>query len=398
LSTWADLRAEPIGPGAKGFPNAPEVTLGTVAAQKWNVFAGDLPLPVMVLRESALAHNLRTMASWCRERGVDLAPHGKTTMAPQLFRRQLDAGAWAITAATVAQARLMRAFGVERVLIANQVADAAGIRWLAAEAGAGTGWVACLVDSRAGVALLTRHWRDAGGTRPIPVLVELGMAGGRTGCRSAAALLDVASAVADSPALELAGVEGYEGIVHDPAAVDGFLSALRSAAESLAGRGLFGTEAIVSAGGSAFFDRVVAILGGVDLGVPTRLVLRSGCYLTHDSGFYEQFSPLDFQPAIEVVAVVLSRPEPDLALVGMGKRDVPFDIDLPFPLPAERGLRVVELNDQHAFVRVPESDPLAPGDVLSFGISHPCTAFDKWRLIPVIDDSGTVIDAVRTFF
>ncbi|MDQ1445615.1 MAG: hypothetical protein QOI20_2079 [Acidimicrobiaceae bacterium] len=411
--------ADPIVAGDKVFPLLEGLTVETVGDHGWNVVAGDLLLPAMVLRESALSHNLHVMAGWCEEQGVSLAPHGKTTMAPQLFRRQLDAGAWAITAATVAQARLMRSFGIERVLLANQVVDPAGVAWLGRELARDAGaWIACLVDSVAGVEALSRH----GGSRPVPVLVELGVPGGRTGCRSMDEARAVADAVTASPALVLAGVEAFEGVLHeaeDQARVDSFLADVRALAEGMAADGCFSDvdEVVVSAGGSVWFDRVVEVMRGLDLGLdkPARVVLRSGCYLTHDDGVYDRLSPFGrarrvaterFVPAIEVWAAVLSRPEPDLVLVGMGKRDTAHDSDLPSPeqvvhagaMRPAFGMSVFDLNDQHAFVRVPPSDPVSPGDFMSFGISHPCTAFDKWRVIPVVDDERTVIGAVRTYF
>jgi D-serine deaminase-like pyridoxal phosphate-dependent protein len=362
----------------------------------------------MVLRESALAHNLDAMRAWCDDRGVSLAPHGKTTMAPQLFQRQLDAGAWAITAATVSQARLMRHVGVPRVLIANEVVDPAGVAWLGRELSAHPdAWLACLVDSVASVAAVAAH----GGDRRLPVLVELGLPGGRTGCRTHAEAIAVAEAVVASGTLALAGVEAFEGVLHDAddaPTVDALLASMRSLAQELCERGLVEDEVIVSAGGSVWPDRVADLLRGLDLGRPTRVLLRSGCYLTHDDGFYDRHSPFRtwLRPALEVWAAVLSRPEPTLALVGMGKRDVSHDIDLPVPLTVSRdcvrraadGLEVFDLNDQHAFVRVPAADPLTPGDLMSFGISHPCTAFDKWRLLPVVDDELDVIGGVKTFF
>jgi D-serine deaminase-like pyridoxal phosphate-dependent protein len=73
------------------------------------------------------------MARWCHDRGVELAPHGKTHMAPQLFARHLDAGACGITAATLSHVRTYRAFGVRDVLLTNELVDGAGLRWLAAE-------------------------------------------------------------------------------------------------------------------------------------------------------------------------------------------------------------------------------------------------------------------------
>lgn len=388
-----------------------------------SVLRGDVLLPAMVLVDSAVEHNLALMHEWCEAQGVSIAPHGKTTMSPELFDRQLAAGAWGITAATVAQAQVMRSHGVARVLIANQVVDAAGAAWLASQTAEPDAWVACLVDSAEGAAALAAARAPGPAARPLPVLVELGLPGGRTGCRSVAEALELARLVHGHASLALAGVEAFEGVVHsddsaaDEAAVDALLADLRALAEAAATEGLFDAdEAIVSAGGSVWFDRVAIGMRGIDLGMPTRVLLRSGCYLTHDSGYYDRLSPFGeraasagakrFKPAIEVWAAVLSRPEPGLALVGMGKRDVAHDIDLPVPQRVARhgelrpahGMTVFDLNDQHAFLRVPEDDPLAPGDVMCFGISHPCTAFDKWRLIHVVDDDGVVTGALRTFF
>src|SRR5215216_3712668 len=137
-------------------------------------FAGDgiagrslreLPLPVLVLRDSAVEHNLRLMARWCAERGLSLAPHGKTTMAPALIRRQLDAGAWGMTAATVPQLAVMRDAGARRVILANELVGAPEIAWFERERAGIDAF--CLVDSVAGVGALA-----AGVARPLPVLIE----------------------------------------------------------------------------------------------------------------------------------------------------------------------------------------------------------------------------------
>lgn len=409
------LRADPIDWRYKGFPPAEGVTPSTLRAQGWNLLAGDLFLPALVLRESALAHNLELMGRWCATHGVSLAPHGKTTMSPELFARQLDAGAWALTAATASQARVYRAFGVERILLANELVEPGSARWVTAELARDPSFdFLCLADSIEAVAALDRALA-AGTPRRLRILVELGLAGGRTGARTVEDAFEVAEAIGRSTSLELAGVEAFEGILHDDARVDAFLAELRTLLERLVAAGSFSEqqEIVVTAGGSIYFDRVAELLASADPRV--RVVVRSGCYLTHDDGLYDEHSPLGshgsgperLQPAFEAWAVVLSRPEPALALAGMGKRDVPYDIGLPVPLKAHgpAGLRdvrgtmeVVDLNDQHAYVRLDPADPLAVGDLLGCGISHPCTAFDKWRLIPIVDDAYTVIDAVHTFF
>jgi D-serine deaminase-like pyridoxal phosphate-dependent protein len=280
-----------------------------------------------------------------------------------------------MSAASVHQAAIMLACGAERVIIANEVVGAAEIARLARLEGE----VYCLVDSLAGVERLAGC--------PVRVLVEVGPSGGRAGARDAETALAVAAAVNADPALTLAGVEAWEGGL-EVARVDDFLADVASIAERL------GAE-LVTAGGSAYFDRVAAHLPGA--------VLRSGCYLTHDHGLYARSTPLpDLRPALQLWSEVLSVPEPGLAIAGFGKRDAPYDIDLPVPLRVfgrelPDGLRVEALNDQHAFLRYDDGE-LRVGDLVVCGISHPCTAFDKWPLVPLVDDDNRVIGAVRTLF
>lgn len=411
----------------KGFPpTGAEVTVGSIRDQKWNVLRGDLLLPVMVLKESALEHNIDTMARFCREARVSLAPHGKTTMAPQIVQRQLAAGAWAVCAATVGQARVFRAFGAPRVLIANEVVEPAATAWMAREQDDHADVdILSLVDSVEGVSLMTDALAALRPKRPLPVLLEMGVRGGRAGCRTPQQAETLGESVARSPYLRLAGVEGFEGIIDGGdmesvlRSVDEFVDQIRTVTESLAAAGSFQglDEVVVTAGGSAYFDRVVERLTRPwDLGPPVRVVLRSGCYVTHDDGHYQRLSPFGgrgegesrLRPALEVWGVVLSLPEPGLAIVGFGKRDVPYDLDLPIPqaVQTQEGslrsvdgtLTVVALNDQHAYVTVEPGEEVKVGDMIGCGISHPCTAFDKWPLIPVVDDDYVVIDAVRTFF
>jgi len=146
--------------------------------------------------------------------------------------------------------------------------------------------------------------------------------------------------------------------------------------------------------------------------------VRSGNYLTHDDGLYRRTSPLTrpgaepggFQAAMQVWAQVTSRPEPGLALLTMGRRDMSFDQDLPVPqrlwsgsdwtADGVEGCEVVALNDQHAFMTLTAGaqDAVAVGSWIAFGVSHPCTVFDKWQLIPVVDTDDRVVELVRTFF
>jgi len=363
-------------------------------------FFGGVVGPVCVLRAGALAKNLETMARWCRDHEMDLAPHGKTHMAPQLLARQFGAGACAVTVATISQIRVFRAFGVTDVVLANELVDDAGLRWLAAELDADPDFgLVCWVDSVRGIEVMTSMLAQAGAVRPVDVCVEVGMAGGRTGCRGQDSIDEVARAAAASPRLRLVGVAGYEAARgHDvgPDAVTdvrAYLAEVRAAMIRLSP--LFETDrAIATAGGSTYFDAVADELAG-----DWRTILRSGCYLTHDDGLYHRTSPLrdELRPALSVWAQVLSCPEPGLAVVGMGRRDVSFDQDLPVPYGLSES-HVAKLNDQHAYLMLGGDDRVDVGDLMRFGISHPCTVFDKWPMIPVLDDDGRVVDLIRTFF
>ncbi|WP_209621404.1 amino acid deaminase [Saccharothrix coeruleofusca] len=412
----AAIRQERIDWRFKGVPaDAFGSTVGELAARGPDLFTDGFVGPLVVLDADALEHNLAVMARWCAEHGVALAPHGKTTMAPQLFARQFDHGAWGITAANTSQLRVYRAFGVRRVLLANQLVDPAGLRWLAAELAADPAFeFTCWVDSVASVERMTEALGPV--ERPVDVLVELGAPGGRTGARDLPTAQAVARAAAQSPALRLAGVGGYEGaLAHDAspaakAAVDDYLESLRELTVSL--RELFEVdEPVVTAGGSAYFDQVAAALTR-PWPFPVRPVLRSGAYITHDDGFYRGISPLGrtpgaqpFRSALRAWAQVTSRPQPDLALLTLGKRDASFDEGLPEPQVVrgrdgvQRPLEaeVTALNDQHAFLRLPEDSPVEVGDWIGLGLSHPCTVFDKWQLIPVVRGT-TVVDLIRTYF
>jgi D-serine dehydratase len=420
----AALRSRPIGICEKGFGAVAPVTAADLAGRKPSLFGGGFTTPVMVLRETALSQNIQGLAGFCAAAGVDLAPHGKTTMAPQLFARQLAAGAWAMTAATAGHMQIYRSFGVPRILLANELTDPAGIAWLAAELASDPGFDCYVyVDSAAGIRLLDETLRASGATRPLPVLVELGQPGGRTGCRTIAEAVALAKTAAATQSLKLAGAAGYEGsISHDRA--PGTLGAITAFCQDLRKLGGLLTELapgpdplIVSAGGSAWFDIVAAELTKpADGGGPRpRVALRSGAYISHDHGLYATLAPgaggprrgPQLLPAFELWASVLSRPEPGLALLNAGRRDVAFDSGYPVPLqvrdrdgrltPAD-GMTVTALNDQHAYLTVPAGCGLAPGDLVCMGISHPCTTFDKWRVIPVADDGHRVIDAIHTFF
>ena len=417
----------------KGIPGGtPALPLKDLGRQGWNVLRGDVPLPLAVLKESALAHNRSWMQRFLAISGAQFAPHGKTTMAPQLFQMQLEDGAWGITLATMQQVQVARRFGCSRILLANELIDPRAIDYIVEELARDEGFeLLCLVDSVVGVEALAATVRKHGLKRPLEVLLEGGIAGGRTGCRGLDEALEVARAVKrHSPHLALCGVEGFEGIIAEAtpqasaAKVKEFLGFLLEIARRCDQEGMFAAgKVVISAGGSEYFDLVAEILPRSGLKRETQIIIRSGCYLTHDSDLFvelhrklEDRTPtvkgLGDPPrgALEIWTHVLSRPDPTRAILGIGKRDASHDARLPVPVlwfrpglhqapqPIPPGHMTFKLHDQHALLNISEDSPLQIGDLVACGISHPCTTFDKWRLLALVDDQYNITGGVHTFF
>jgi D-serine dehydratase len=420
----------------KGVPPAAGKTrLADIGSRGWSLLKGNLPLPAAVIERDALHHNSQWMRRFVDLARVSFSPHGKTTMAPQLFDLQLKDGAWAITVATVHQLKVCRAFGVGRVLMANQLTGRLEIETVLDELAADPAFeFYCLIDSLEGVTALREAAARRNIGRPIQLLLEGGTMGGRTGARTIDQAIGVARAVRDAgPLLALRGVEGFEGLIagatpqEQDAKVAAFIDFLVAIARACAEENLFAPgPVILTAGGSAFFDLAATRLHNELGGRETQVVIRSGCYLTHDSKSYRELVERlmermpaarglgeGLKPALFVWAYVQSRPEPGRVIANLGKRDIGFDVTLPVvdrwyragmhstpqpagTLPGEH--KVVGLNDQHAHIEVPAASPLQVGDRLCFGVSHPCTTFDRWQLIYEVDAAMNVVGAIRTYF
>lgn len=419
-----DLANEVVDHRFKALPpDAHGLTVRELAAERRNLFTGGFTTPVLALSAESVEHNLRLLEEYAERHGLAFAPHGKTSMAPQLFDRQLAHGAWGITAAVPHQARVYRAHGVPAIFLANELVDAAALRWLAAELDADPDFrFVCYVDSVRGVELMDEALRAAGARRAVDVVVELGAAeAGRTGARTEAECEAVADAVAATDRLRLVGVAGYEATMPqaDAGLVRAWLHRLVALAAAFDKAGRFAPELpeiVVSAGGSEWFDAVAEVFEGIpDLSRPVLKLLRSGAYVSHDDGQYRARTPFNrvpeegaLQPAFRLWSQVVSRPTPTQAFTNAGKRDAAYDLHLPEAQavrdgrtgeirPAE-GITVTALSDQHAWLETGPGADVEVGDWVGMGLSHPCTIFDKWQLIPLVEADGTVVDYIRTFF
>lgn len=393
-----------------------------IAQLGWHLLDEDLSLPTAVLYEDKLAHNLRWMRDFVSAYGAKLAPHGKTTMAPKLFQRQLEAGAWGITLATAQQTRVAYEHGVRRVLMANQLVGRSNMETIAELLADSQFEYFCLVDSAQHVELLGNFFKDRG--IRLNVLLEVGADGGRTGVRNQQqlrALLDELSKWRNQ--IVLCGVEIFEGVLKEEARIREFIDKAVASLQELAERKRFDRSPVILSGaGSAWYDIVAEIFSKAQVGEPLEIVLRPGCYITHDVGVYRTAqndiltrNPIaqrigsGLQPALQLWAYVQSVPEAEKAIIGFGKRDAAFDSGFPVPAlhyrpgtdhpdPTPPHWEVVHMMDQHAYMKIGNGDDICVGDMIALDISHPCLTFDKWRYLPVLDSKYRVIDVVQTFF
>jgi len=424
IDSLRDMRIDGL---TKGIPGTVDpFPLSAIGAKNWNLLNQDLLLPLMVLKRSSLDHNAQIFGDYLRAHELSLAPHGKSTMAPHMFAEQLRDGAWGMSAATVSQMQVMRHFGIERVILANQLVGRPHVREVAAALDADPAFeVYCFVDSVAQLEQMQAHLDEVPPARPVRVLLEIGVSGGRTGVRTREEALALADAMlgTDPARIRFAGVAAFEGVVpgqHESAdPVRAYADTVVDIARTLPAE-LYADldEFVLTGGGSSFFDVMATRFQRLKLEVPIRIVLRSGCYITTDNGAYksaQDAASIDparswqssLRPALEAWGYVQSRPEPELAFLTMGKRDVPYDAGLPVPVKRYRpgqgfldtgNATITAVNDQHAYVRLDADADWRVGDMVGCGISHPCTAFDKWRFLPVVDDDYNIVEGMPTFF
>ena len=393
-----------------------------ITGMNWNLLHEDLSLPSAVLYEERLRHNLNWMQRFITAHGVKLAPHGKTTMAPALFHMQLRSGAWGITLATAQQTQVAYLHGVRRVLMANQLIGKENMAIISRLLEDSAFDYYCLVDSAAQIDLLGAFYSAQ--RQRLNVLVELGIPGGRTGVRDDEQLATVLAALQRwNTTLVLRGVEIYEGVLDDETLVRAFLEHALTVTRRLVAENSFqSTPILLSGAGSAWYDVVAEVFSSANFGAAVDIILRPGCYLTHDAGMYREAQTkimlrnsiadqmgAGLLPALQVWACVQSIPEQDKAIVAMGKRDAAFDAGLPSPSlhyrpgdaapkPALGHWALTRMMDQHAFMQIAQADDIRVGDMIGFDISHPCLTFDKWRALPLLDSEYRVVDVIRTFF
>ncbi len=411
-----------VSPLNKGIGNLLHpVTAKEIEGLGWNLLLEDVSLPAAVLYRDKLQHNAEWMQEFVQAYGLNLAPHGKTTMAPWLFDLQLRTGAWGITLATAQQTRVAYTHGVRRVLMANQLVGKANMAIISDLVKDEEFEYFCLVDSAAQVEQLEAFFSAC--DQRIQVLIEVGIAGGRCGVRNQQQLEALLDALSRSKHILLCGIEVYEGVLKDEATIRSFLESAVLLMQEMQRQNRFARQPpLLSGAGSAWYDIVAEVFSGAGRLSPVEVILRPGCYLTHDVGIYQeaqaqiqQRNPVaqkmraGLVPALHVWAYIQSVPEDGLAIVALGKRDVAFDAGLPVPKlhfrPGDRGpnpapahWRLTKMMDQHAYLAIGGQEEVRAGDMVAFDISHPCLTFDKWRYLLLLDADYSVTGIVETYF
>ncbi|WP_435951802.1 amino acid deaminase [Dryocola sp. BD626] len=386
-----------------------------------NILNEDVCLPAAVIKKAALENNIQWMQRYADTRGVSLAPHGKTTMTPWIFQQQQKAGAWAVGVGSAWQASIAMASGVKRVLMVNQLVGKANMQLVSRLKNEYQGVdYLCCVDSVANAKTLSAFFSTQGQT--LDILIELGVPGGRCGCRTAEQALALAEEISGLPGLRLRGLELYEGVLHGENPQPKVEALLRDAAE-LACRleHYVEGEFILTGAGSVWYDVVCNVWLEANKPADCRVVIRPGCYITHDAGIYQEAQDElmardkvacdlggDLVSALELVAMVQSVPESDRAIVNFGKRDSAFDAGLPQPVahyrqgkalanPAQ-AITTTGIMDQHAMLKLEQGTDVQVGDILVFSTSHPCLTFDKWKALHLVDENYNVLETLETAF
>lgn len=410
-----------------GDINHKAAILNQTEENKVNILQEDVCLPVAVIKQKALDNNIQWMQSYANACHVLLAPHGKTTMTPAIFQRQVKGGAWAIGVGTAYQAKVAIEAGVKRVIIANQLIGKSNMMAISILKEKSDAIIYCCVDSVDNAHQLSQHFSQRG--QVMNVLLEFGVTGGRCGCRTVEEARALAEEISILPGLQLAGVEFYEGVIHsndtqaDLLVIIPFLDNVFDFVREMIAKKILpeNEDVLLTGAGSVWYDIVAQKMQASGLPDNVCYAIRPGCYITHDKGVYQEAQDQlrmrdalacdlggDLISAIELCAYVQSLPETGLAILGFGKRDVAFDTGLPQAVAHFRqgkeipfvpgSMTTFDIMDQHAMVHYEQDVQLKVGDIIIFSTSHPCITFDKWKKIFLIDEQYNVLETFDTYF
>ena len=351
----------------------------------------DIETPEILIDRDVLARNITRMAETVGGKGLQLRPHAKTHKIPEIARMQLAAGAVGLTVATLGEAEVFAADGVQDIFIAyplwTRPAQAERLRRLAAKVTVSVG-----VDSAEGAAAIGAALGNAAGA--VEVLLEIDSGHHRSGLPPEDALA-VAHAAADA-GLRVGGVFTFPGHSYAPG--------MASLAADQEGAALTAAAALLEDAGFPISRRSGGSTPTAMLTGPAQATeVRPGVYVFGDAQQLElgRCAPEDI--ALTVAATVVSRYDggaaPRRIILDSGSKvlggDRPawttgFGRLMDYP-----DARITALSEHHATVLWPaDVDLPALGERVRVAPNHVCVAVNLVDEVAVVS-RGAVVDRWR---
>ncbi len=420
----------------KGIPFLKSKSVKKIKLEKLNIIKENIQFPILSIDKLQLIKNIRIMKNFAVKNNLSLAPHCKTFMSPQLINNHLKK-TWGLTISNNQQLSTIINLNVKNIIYGNLIVNEANlIQYLdiVKKYRKLTNIYYC-IDSLFGLNLLIKVVTKKKYKFKIRILIELGTKNGRCGIRNFKSFKKIVISLNNIPKnILVSGLFFYEGAIKNSSLskvskkIMDLLQFTFRCHEELVYQNLYKEKIkLISGGGSEYFDLVTKYFNKFNTKNDTKLILRPGSFIAYGHGYYEKKinnlkkrniiksvsdkNKFFFKPSLLLWSHVLSINDNGIAIVNFGKRDVSFDLGNPIPINVYRNnkiyrnnetkpnnLNVFKLNDQHAFLKYNNKIRLNIGDLISFGISHPCITLDKWKYVFLINSKFDVIDVYQTFF
>ena len=431
-----EIEETKINSKIKGIPFLKSKSVKKIKLEKLNIIKENIQFPILSIDKLQLINNIRIMKNFAIKNNLSLAPHCKTFMSPQLINNHLKK-TWGLTISNNQQLSTIINLNVKNIIYGNLIVNEANlIQYLdiVKKYRKLTNIYYC-IDSLFGLNLLMKVVTKKKYKFKIRILIELGTKNGRCGIRNFKSFKKIVISLNNIPKnILVSGLFFYEGAIKNSSLskvskkIMDLLQFTFRCHEELVYQNLYKEKIkLISGGGSEYFDLVTKYFNKFNTKNDTKLILRPGSFIAYGHGYYEKKinnlkkrniiksisdkNKIFFKPSLLLWSHVLSINDNGIAIVNFGKRDVSFDLGNPIPINVYRNkkkyrnnetkpnnLNVIKLNDQHAFLKYNNKIKLNIGDLISFGISHPCITLDKWKYVFLINSKFDVIDVYQTFF
>lgn len=334
--------------------------------------------PALLLDHDKLLGNIRRMAEFFADRPTRLRPHAKTHKCIEIARLQMEHGACGITCAKVGEAEVLADGGIHDILIANQIVGPVKVRRLMDLTKRCT--LAVAVDSAENVRELSEAAVAAGTTLRCLVEVDIGM--GRCGVAPGEPALELARLVDESPGLVFGGLQAYEGHLQEVVPFEERRQRARADMQkALDTRALIegaGLPVPVVSGGGTGTHAITGVMRGVD-------EIQAGSYATMDANYRKVGAP--FENALTVLATVISRPTPEVAVIDAGLKTVSPEFGEPSVLVS--GATYTEFSEEHGTLRLQgAARDLRTGQTIELIPAHGCTTINLHDRLHVMSDKA----------